>query len=58
MRHFNLHYDHVWGALYLPHSFGILFHAYVVDLWARMEQERLKWMRFNQNTIRVEIYRA
>ena len=43
----------------LPHSLIVyLFHANFIDLRARIEKERLKWMRFNQKTIRAEIYQG
>ncbi|CEP09023.1 hypothetical protein, partial, partial [Parasitella parasitica] len=38
------------------HSFGKLFHQYVVDQYARMEQQRLNFIKFNQRTLRAEIY--
>lgn len=38
------------------HLFGALFHQYVVDMYAKMEQERLNFIRRNQNTLRCELY--
>jgi hypothetical protein len=38
------------------HSFGKLFHQYIVDQYAKMEQQRLNFIRFNQETLRAELY--
>ena len=38
------------------HSFGKLFHQYVVDMYAKMEQQRLNFIRFNQRTLRAAVY--
>ncbi|KAK4515822.1 uncharacterized protein ATC70_010779 [Mucor velutinosus] len=38
------------------HSFGRLFHQYVVDMYAKMEQQRLNFIRFNQDTLRAAVY--
>ncbi|CEP10635.1 hypothetical protein [Parasitella parasitica] len=38
------------------HSFGKLFHQYVVDMYAKMEQQRLNFIRFNQKSLRAELY--
>ncbi|GAN06829.1 hypothetical protein MAM1_0137d06319 [Mucor ambiguus] len=38
------------------HSFGKLFHEYVVDMYAKMEQQRLNFIRFNQKALRAEVY--
>ena len=35
-----------------------LFQEYVVDCWASSEQNRLRWVRNNQKTIRAEVYRG
>ena len=29
------------------HSFGMLFHQYFVDMYAKMEQQKLKFIKFN-----------
>ena len=47
---------HPAGRTMQPHCFGRLFHAFVVDTWARIEHERLTWMRYNQKSIRAELY--
>ena len=38
------------------HSFGKLFHQYTVDMYAKVEQERLNFIRFNQDSLRAAIY--
>lgn len=38
------------------HSFGKLFHQYVVDMYAKMEQQRLNFIRHNQSSLRAEVY--
>jgi len=38
------------------HSFGKLFHQYVVDMYAKMEQQRLNFIRFNRKALRAEVY--
>lgn len=38
------------------HSFGKLFHQYVVDMYAKMEQQRLNFIRFNQGALRAAAY--
>lgn len=38
------------------HSFGKLFHQYLVDMYAKMEQQRLNFIRFNQGTLRADVY--
>ena len=35
---------------------GKLFQQYVVDAWAQIEQAKLSWARFNQSTLRAEVY--
>ena len=49
---------HSSGRSILPHAFGRLFHAFIVDLWARIEQQRLLWIRLNQRSIRAELYQG
>ncbi len=38
--------------------FGRLFHQYIVDQWAKIELGRLNYCRFNQNTLRAELYKG
>ncbi|OBZ81151.1 hypothetical protein A0J61_10801, partial [Choanephora cucurbitarum] len=38
------------------HLFGPLFHQNVVDMYAKMEQERLNYLRHNQKSLRCELY--
>ena len=41
----------------LLHS-GRLFHQLIVDAWAKIEEQRLCWVRNNQKTIRAQMYAA
>jgi hypothetical protein len=45
----QLESDHLFHAKHL-------FQQYIVDAFAQMDQDRLNWFRFNQNTIRSEVY--
>ena len=38
------------------HSFGKLFHQYVVDMYAKMEQQRLNFITFTHKSLRAEVY--
>ena len=38
------------------HLFGRLFHQYLVDMFAKIEQQRLNYIKFNQQKIRVDLY--
>lgn len=40
------------------HHAGRLFQQYVVDAYARIEQERLGFLRFNQKKLRAELYQG
>lgn len=40
------------------HRGGALFQQYVVDCWAATDQERLDWIRNNQNHLRTDLYRG
>lgn len=35
-----------------------MFQQYVVDQWAKVEQERLRYIKNNQATLRAETYRG
>lgn len=37
---------------------GRLMHQYVVDQYAKIETERLRFLRFNQDTLRAELYQG
>jgi hypothetical protein len=37
---------------------GKLYHQYTVDGWAVTEQNRLDWLRFNQSTLRADVYKG
>ena len=39
----------------LLHS-GRLYHQLIVDAWAKIEEQRLSWIRNNQKTLRAETY--
>ena len=36
--------------------FGRLFHQYLVDMYAKIEQQRLNYIKFNQRQIRSDLY--
>lgn len=40
------------------HLYGNLFHQYIVDQYAKIEHERLKYLKLNQDKLRVELYRG
>lgn len=40
------------------HSFGKLFHQYIVDMYAKMEQQRLNFLRHNQESLRADVYKG
>jgi len=40
------------------HHSGRLFQQYCVDSYARIEQDRLQFLRFNQKKIRAELYQG
>ncbi|KIJ47632.1 hypothetical protein M422DRAFT_248636 [Sphaerobolus stellatus SS14] len=35
---------------------GKLFQQYIVDAWAQVEQSHLQWFKYNQKTLRAEVY--
>jgi hypothetical protein len=37
---------------------GRLYQQFTVDAWATIEQQKLTWLRFNQPTIRSDLYRG
>ena len=43
---------------HLLHLFGNLFHQYIVDMYAKMEQNRLMYIRQNQQNLRCELYQG
>ena len=44
------------GGLNYQHLSGRLFHQYVVDMYAKIEQLRLNYIKTNQQKIRVDLY--
>lgn len=40
------------------HYFGRLFHQYVVDMYVKVEDRRLEFLRYNQATLRSELYKG
>ena len=40
------------------HLSGRLFHQYIVDMFAKVEQLRLNYIKLNQQKIRVDLYRS
>ena len=51
---FLLH--HRRGQYDILHRAGLLFQEYIVDAYAQIEQNRLDFLRFNQDKIRSEVY--
>ena len=48
----------IWSSLSYLHVFGRLFHQYLVDMYAKIEQQRLNYIKFNQRQIRSDLYRG
>jgi hypothetical protein len=40
------------------HLYGKLFHQYIVDMYAKIEQGRLSFIKENQSSLRAELYRG
>jgi len=40
------------------HLFGTLFQQYIVDMYAKVEQARLNYIRFNQKKLRCDLYQG
>jgi hypothetical protein len=40
------------------HDGGRLFQQYVVDMYAKVEGDRLNYVRFNQKQLRAELYQG
>ncbi|XP_035841577.1 uncharacterized protein LOC118488314 [Helianthus annuus] len=51
---YRIHYRNNEGTPLLRG--GRLFQQYLVDSYATIEEQRLRWMRNNQNELRVELY--
>ncbi|XP_035840209.1 uncharacterized protein LOC110909633 [Helianthus annuus] len=51
---YRIHYRNNEGTTLLRG--GRLFQQYLVDSYAAIEEQRLRWMRNNQNELRVELY--
>ncbi|XP_022014702.1 uncharacterized protein LOC110914199 [Helianthus annuus] len=51
---YRIHYRNNKGTTLLRG--GRLFQQYLVDSYAAIEEQRLRWMRNNQNELRVELY--
>lgn len=43
---------------HLLHLFGNLFHQYIVDMYAKLEETRLSYIRFNQSSLRCWLYQG
>ena len=37
---------------------GLLSHQYIIDCWIKTEECRLKWLSFNQDKLRAELYQG
>ena len=46
----------VRGSLSYLHLCGRLFHQYMVDMYAKIEQQRLNYIKMNQQQIRSDLY--
>jgi len=44
------------SGLHIIHRCGRLFQQYIVDACVKIEQSRLKYIRFNQNNLQSDIY--
>ena len=40
------------------HLFGVLFHQFIVDMYAKIESDRLSYIRTNQNKLKAEQYKG
>ncbi len=40
------------------HLFGRLYQQYIVDNYLKVEHQKLKWLMFNQDKLRVELYKG
>ena len=58
LKDFSAHRLHVRRNTMIPHSAGRLLQVYMVDCYARIEQERLNWQRQNQRSIRAELFQG
>lgn len=43
---------------HLLHLYGNLFHQYIVDMYAKLEENRLSYIRHNQSSLRCELYQG
>ena len=48
----------VRSSLSYLHLFGRLFHQYIVDMYAKVEQQRLNYIKLNQEKLRVDLYKG
>ena len=46
----------VRGSLSYLHLCGRLFHQYLVDMYAKIEQQKLNYIKMNQQQIRSDLY--
>ena len=56
MQFYRYHFMIRQVSLSQLHLFKLLFHQYVVNMYAKMEYERLNYLRHNQNSLRCELY--
>jgi len=42
----------LWAVI----GYGRLFHQYIIDMYSEIEASRLNFFRFNQETIRADLY--
>lgn len=55
---YNKYYLQCRSTYNVFHNAGRLFQQYVVDAYARIEQDRLLFLRFNQKKLRAECYQG
>jgi Helitron helicase-like domain at N-terminus len=58
LRHESLSVCQVRKGCVIPHAAGRLFHQYAVDCYARIEQQRLRYLRDNQINFRADLYQG
>ena len=49
---------HGAGAFNTLHRMGRLFQQYIVDMYVKIEGQRLSFLRHNQRTLRAEVYQG
>ncbi|KAL7319927.1 hypothetical protein PS15m_012297 [Mucor circinelloides] len=58
VKHFYAHRLQVRPSEGMLHYFGRLFHQYIVDMYVKVEHQRLDSSRHNQGSLRSELYKG